>query len=486
MALFRRSAARLEKLQEKIEEEIRERVIRREGELREEKEKRLWEQSNIEALQEITDFVSDSEVKRIVEEATKELEGKGAFEEQERSIEEEIQKRVIEREKEIGLEKERALREKGQVEALKEVTDFVTDTEIDRIAREVRKELAPKRQKKRPSKKKPKSGRKGSKKSEESEDAPLHSAWERIRARKGRSVLLLSILLGVVSLSSTPRALEYWILATLPLAVALFFDLFLGKDPWGWLFSFLFLLTIPYIVGYGGLRVLWRDTFAWPDLEASSALIGPILEGEDQVVVGLVEAGSKLNVKNRSGTTPLMAAAEGGRLALVKFLVENGANLNPEDEEGRTALIRAAEREHAQVIRFLIDKGADVRVKDHTGSNALHAALRLGNREMVDLLLGSGLRFDDWVEEENPDLSTDSVVFQALACPRGERTTALVMGMAFTPSSLASFLASPFDDFYLDEAAAEACWCGMEAVYDLLLEKGADHEGCDFGVGQGR
>jgi ankyrin repeat protein len=64
-----------------------------------------------------------------------------------------------------------------------------------------------------------------------------------------------------------------------------------------------------------------------------------------------------------AGYTPLMQAASGANLELVKLLIEAGADINPENEDGRTALDEAemytrSSEKHRAVVAFLKEHGA--------------------------------------------------------------------------------------------------------------------------------
>jgi ankyrin repeat protein len=52
--------------------------------------------------------------------------------------------------------------------------------------------------------------------------------------------------------------------------------------------------------------------------------------------------GGDLDAVDKNGATPLIAAAETGRLDLLKFLLQCGVSLNAQDKFGQTALMVAA------------------------------------------------------------------------------------------------------------------------------------------------
>jgi ankyrin repeat protein len=69
--------------------------------------------------------------------------------------------------------------------------------------------------------------------------------------------------------------------------------------------------------------------------------------GDLEAVKGLLaQTDVDINSRDGSSKTPLHAAAEEGRLNVVKFLVENGADKGAKNNEDRTPLHFAAENGH--------------------------------------------------------------------------------------------------------------------------------------------
>jgi ankyrin repeat protein len=52
----------------------------------------------------------------------------------------------------------------------------------------------------------------------------------------------------------------------------------------------------------------------------------------------LLEHGANVGAVDNEGRTPLHAAAEGGKVKVVRVLLEHGANVDAVDNEGRTSL----------------------------------------------------------------------------------------------------------------------------------------------------
>ena len=84
-----------------------------------------------------------------------------------------------------------------------------------------------------------------------------------------------------------------------------------------------------------------------------------------QMVDYLEGLGAKLHLNAMyENKTPLMIAANKGRLEAVKYLVEKGADINTKGYEGRTALWYAVYEFRMPVIKYLIDQGAHDQISD--------------------------------------------------------------------------------------------------------------------------
>ena len=105
------------------------------------------------------------------------------------------------------------------------------------------------------------------------------------------------------------------------------------------------------------------------NITGQTALFMATLKEQNDVVQYLIQKGSKVNVKNRYGVSPLLLCAEGGNETLVKILVDVGAdvNMSPSGDlavehilAGQTPLYGAAKKGHYHICKFLIEKGAIV------------------------------------------------------------------------------------------------------------------------------
>jgi len=105
----------------------------------------------------------------------------------------------------------------------------------------------------------------------------------------------------------------------------------------------------------------------------------------------LVEMGTNANVADRTGLTPLHAAATSGQKDVAEFLINKGANVNASDEIDRRPAFCAASEGHKNMVEFLIAKGADI--TDGQGEyywTPLHAAVLGRNKDIVELVLDAG------------------------------------------------------------------------------------------------
>jgi ankyrin repeat protein len=105
-----------------------------------------------------------------------------------------------------------------------------------------------------------------------------------------------------------------------------------------------------------GESVLWRTA----------------LNGCDDVVEALVQAGADVNKADQSGGAPLRVAANA---TIAKTLIEQGAEVEAVNNRGETALWWAIHCQHLDVVEALVQAGADVNTADENGDTPLAYAL---------------------------------------------------------------------------------------------------------------
>jgi tankyrase len=102
--------------------------------------------------------------------------------------------------------------------------------------------------------------------------------------------------------------------------------------------------------------------------------------------------GVKLEVTDRSGSTPLHYAVRYGQKEAVAFLIQAGASLDARDAWGSMPLHVAASEGQSEALKLLLDAGSDIRAVDNAGNSALHltAARSWGSDNVGQLLLDAG------------------------------------------------------------------------------------------------
>ncbi|KAJ8688115.1 hypothetical protein QAD02_023910 [Eretmocerus hayati] len=116
------------------------------------------------------------------------------------------------------------------------------------------------------------------------------------------------------------------------------------------------------------------------------------------VVHQLIEAGTKINVADEWGMTPLLRACEHGNLELVDILLSKGACLTDSNKSGYNALLYATKSRNVELVSRLIKAGLDVNYVHVRGreslfpssTSALKIAVEGADTDMVKFLFAHG------------------------------------------------------------------------------------------------
>lgn len=114
----------------------------------------------------------------------------------------------------------------------------------------------------------------------------------------------------------------------------------------------------------------------------SNELIEAVWEGDEALVIGLIERGANVNFRDTDmRNTPLHIAAMKGRENIVRLLLERGARVDELNFVRETPLYLAAKYKGSYgIMQELIDRGADVNSLNR-GGNIISALMYKGNVE---------------------------------------------------------------------------------------------------------
>lgn len=100
----------------------------------------------------------------------------------------------------------------------------------------------------------------------------------------------------------------------------------------------------------------------------------------------LLEEPSLLNVKDSSGSTPLLESIKSGDLETVKRLIKNGAEVKEVDKMGQNILHYAAQAGYTKIIKFILDnRFVDVNAKASFDITPLMLAEKNQQLEAVEI-----------------------------------------------------------------------------------------------------
>ncbi len=147
--------------------------------------------------------------------------------------------------------------------------------------------------------------------------------------------------------------------------------------------------------------------------------------GNQPIVEALLKKNIDVNYKGSDDYTPLLRAAQGGHMKLVKYLVEKGGdikytNINTHNENiihwvaywgdlkfleelyakgfnidqannnNVTPLAKAASKGHFEIVKFLYEKGAKIDIADHQGNTLMIMACEASSFQIVKFLHEKG------------------------------------------------------------------------------------------------
>ena len=107
----------------------------------------------------------------------------------------------------------------------------------------------------------------------------------------------------------------------------------------------------------------------------------------------MVARGARVDLRNKTGATPLHDAALGGDTGVVKILLDHGADVNARDTEAdATPLYYAASWGRQAAVELLLSRGADPNARNRKGASVLQSAIENNQPEIAAILRRHGAR----------------------------------------------------------------------------------------------
>ena len=131
--------------------------------------------------------------------------------------------------------------------------------------------------------------------------------------------------------------------------------------------------------------------------EPWTPLLDAASSGQTQVVKLLLENGAKVDEGDSYGYTPLIYALWSRDEECVKALISAGADINKlPNENDYPALFYTVWEGYERGVKILIDAGANVNAEDENGWTPLHYAINGTTQDMINLLVGTGVKIPDF------------------------------------------------------------------------------------------
>ena len=146
------------------------------------------------------------------------------------------------------------------------------------------------------------------------------------------------------------------------------------------------LQAVKCLVGKGASPSL-ANNHGWNSLHCASQSFNT-----DIIELLLLTHGPEIDSTTADGLTPLMIAAECGKLHAVTCLLGKGASPSLEDNDGWNSLHFASRNGNTDIIDTILSYGVDIESKTRSGETPLMIARRRGHTEAVTYLLSKGAK----------------------------------------------------------------------------------------------
>ncbi len=120
--------------------------------------------------------------------------------------------------------------------------------------------------------------------------------------------------------------------------------------------------------------------------EPTTVIFNAIAQKDPIALEQLLESKTDLEVRNKSGQTPLMTAVYQGESQLALQLIQAGADVNAQDNMANSPFLYAGAEGMLEIVQAALQHGADFTVLNRYGGTALIPAAEKGHLEVVKLL----------------------------------------------------------------------------------------------------
>lgn len=164
-----------------------------------------------------------------------------------------------------------------------------------------------------------------------------------------------------------------------------------------------------------------------------------------------------LTIKNYTGISPLMMAAQKGHSQVAQLLYDKGAKIEEKDSVGCSALIYAVKGNHPALISWLVKSGADINEQNSNQETPLMYAIVNGHEDLALSLIEQGAKVDL--------INKNGKTVLMLACAKGQ--TKVVQKLLDLKVDI------NIEDHAKETALAQAIRNGHEELAGLLVKNGA-------------
>ena len=126
----------------------------------------------------------------------------------------------------------------------------------------------------------------------------------------------------------------------------------------------------------------------------AQALLDAAARGDVAAVGRSLEAGVKVDVRDRGGRTPLLLATHGNHVEAARLLIAAGADVNARDSIQDSPYLYAGARGRTEILKMTLAAGADLKSLNRYGGTALIPACHYGHVDAVKVLLATTIDID--------------------------------------------------------------------------------------------